>query len=100
MPSPISEADISEAAYQDQVKILYTSLFRGLEDGGSDLASDLEQQCLQHFALGLRLARRARELALSASTAEPAPSPFAAVTAEAPTAQPSKKTTKSRAPQS
>jgi len=86
MPSPTSEADIIEAAYQDQVKILYTTLFRGLEDGGSDLTSDLEQQRLRHFALGLRLARRARELALSASTAAPAPSPFAAATAAAPTA--------------
>ena len=69
MPNPISEADLIEAAYEDQVKVLFKNLFTGLEDVGSNLSSAVERQSLQHFKLGLRLARRARELALSALTA-------------------------------
>ena len=76
MPNPMSEADLIEAAYGDQVRVLFQNLFAGLEDVGSNPSSGVEQQCLQHFNLGLRLARRARELALSALTA-PAP-PMAA----------------------
>jgi hypothetical protein len=77
MPNPVSEADLIEAAYEDQVKVLFKTLFTGLEDGGSNPSSGVEQQCLQHFNLGLRLARRARELALSALTAPAAKSPGA-----------------------
>jgi hypothetical protein len=97
MPSPNSEADLIEAAYEDQVKFLYLTLFRGLEDGGSDPTPDVEQQCVQRFTLGLRLARRARELALSASSAAPARAPLAAATAAAPTDLPGRNTTKRRA---
>src|SRR5271166_3897425 len=74
MPNPISEADLIEAAYEDQVRVLYRNLLTGLADGGSNPSSGVEQQCLQHFNLGLRLARRARELALSSLTASAAKS--------------------------
>src|SRR5271165_4132855 len=55
MPNPMSEADLIEAAYGDQVRVLFQNLFAGLEDGGSNPSSGVEQQCLQHFNLGLRL---------------------------------------------
>jgi hypothetical protein len=90
MPRSISEADLIEIAYEDQVKVLYKNLLTGLQDGGSDPTPDVEQRCLRHFTMGLRMARRARELALSASTAAPARAPPAA----AQTALPGKKTTK------
>jgi hypothetical protein len=93
MPRSISEADLIETAYEDQVKVLYKNLFTGLQDGGRDPTPDVEQQCVQQFTMGLRLARRARELALSASTAAPARASLAA----APTALSGKKTTRRRA---
>ena len=53
MLNPISEADLIEAAYEDQVRVLYRNLLTGLADGGSNPSSGVEQLCLQHFNLGL-----------------------------------------------
>lgn len=69
MPKPTPEADLIESAYADLVKVLYKTLFNSLQDGGSNPSPGAEQQCLEHFSTGLKLARRARELALKASTA-------------------------------
>jgi hypothetical protein len=66
LPNPVSEADLVEAAFEDEVKLLYTKLCVGLNDVGGVPRPAEEQQCLQRFKLGLTLARRARELALSA----------------------------------
>jgi hypothetical protein len=79
MANPISETDLIEAAYEDQVKVLYKSLFTALEDGGGDPSSSLQQQCVQRFTTGVRLARLARQLALSASAPPPAAFASAAV---------------------
>jgi hypothetical protein len=68
VPNPVSEADLVESAFEDEVKLLYKNLCVGLNDvGGVPRPAD-EQQCLQRFKTGLTLARRARELALSAVT--------------------------------
>jgi hypothetical protein len=76
MANPTSDADYIEAAYEDQIRVLYKNLCTALEDGGGNPSSNLQQQCLQRFNTGLRLARLARQLALSASA--PAPASFAA----------------------
>jgi hypothetical protein len=66
--NPLSEADLVESAFEDEVKLLYKNLCVGLNGvGGVPRPAD-EQQCLQRFKTGLTLARRARELALSAVT--------------------------------
>ena len=72
MPQASSEADLIDSAYEDEIKLLYKNLLGGLSaDGGQSSPGD-EQQCLQRFKAGLTLARRARELALSAvGTARP-----------------------------
>ena len=75
MTNPTSEADLIESAYEDQVRTIYNNLFACLQELGGVPTPGVEQQCLQHFNLGLRLARRARELALSALTAPAAPPP-------------------------
>ncbi len=68
MPKPTPEADLIESAYADLVKVLYKTLFNSLQDSGGIPSPGIEQQCLEHFSTGLNLARRARELALKAST--------------------------------
>ena len=66
MDKPAPETDLIESAYEDQVQLLYKALCVGLNAvGGIPTPAD-EQQCLARFKLGLTLARRARELALSA----------------------------------
>jgi hypothetical protein len=63
---PTSELDLVQSAYEDQVRLLYKQLCFELNSiGGFPSAAD-EQRAMQHFKLGLALARRAKDLALSA----------------------------------
>ena len=63
---PTAEPDIVQSAYECQVTLLYRELCAGLSAVGGIPSTADEQQCLQRFKTGLIVARRARELALSA----------------------------------
>ncbi|WP_026605572.1 hypothetical protein [Methylocapsa acidiphila] len=65
MPNPsVPEAAAIEAAYEDQVKTLYKVLVANLIDEPDSQESD--QLSVDKFKVGLRIAKRARELALNA----------------------------------
>lgn len=66
MDKSTPEPDLVQSAYEDQVELLYKELCAGLNAVGGIPSPVDEQQCLARFKLGLTLARRARELALSA----------------------------------
>ena len=72
MPDPNPEPGVIESAYESQITTLYRNLVGCLTDAGGALTPAEEQQCLGHFTAGLKLARRARELALSATATESA----------------------------
>ncbi len=59
-----SEATAIEAAYQDQVKALFNVLFTNLVD--ERVGHETDQQCSEKFAVGIKIAKRARDLALNA----------------------------------
>jgi hypothetical protein len=89
MAIPTPEPVLVQSAYEDQVKLLYKELCVGLSAIGGVPSAGEEQQCLQRFKTGLGLARRAKELAL---TAFPPPVPtVAALAAEAPKPRRSRK---------
>jgi hypothetical protein len=68
MPEPGSaEAPLIYAAYQDQVKELFKGLFVNLQQMPANNMT--EQKCIEKFATGIKKAKRARELALSAIAA-------------------------------
>ena len=68
-----SEAELVDSAYADEVKLLFKTLVGELTGRGGVPGPNEEQQCLQRFKAGLALARRARELALSAIAPAAAP---------------------------
>lgn len=68
MPEKGEETAI-EDAFQEQVRSLYRVLVSNLIDGGSD------EKPIEAFSAGLKIARRAKELASSASKASPAKRP-------------------------
>lgn len=71
MPNPTNpEAAAIEAAYGEQVKALYKVLVANLVEGPD--AQDSDQSNVERFEAGLRLAKRAKALALSAA-ASPTP---------------------------
>jgi hypothetical protein len=65
MPSRGPEASAIEAAYGDEIKVL----FRALKDSliGEPHSHETDQQALGRFKEGLNVAKRARQLALSAA---------------------------------
>jgi hypothetical protein len=77
MADPSSpEATAIEVAYEDEVKALFKVLVANLAD--EPVSHEVDQQCVDKFTAGLKLAKRARELALNvvvpASPAKIAPS--------------------------
>jgi hypothetical protein len=65
MPNPTnSEATAIEEAYQNQVKALFNVLFTNLI--GEPVSHETDQQCSEGFAAGVKIAKRARDLALNA----------------------------------
>lgn len=66
MPNPgnISEVSAIDAAYQGEIQALFKVLIKKLIDEPNSHETD--QQCLSKFTAGLSVARRARQLALSA----------------------------------
>jgi len=71
MPDPGPEAASIEEAYQDQIKELYKVLLTNL--ASVSVSHDTDQQCVGRFASGVKLSRRARDLALSALTGPAVP---------------------------
>jgi hypothetical protein len=71
MPSPGSspEAAAIEAAYGAQIQLLFSKLVTNIVD--EPTTHDTDQQSLDRFTKGLAIARRARQLALSAVGATP-----------------------------
>ena len=65
-----AESSAIEDAYADQVKTLYKVLVSNLIDSSG--SGDGEKRSLDRFSAGLRVARKARELALKATAAAPA----------------------------
>ena len=64
MPNLISrEVTSIEAAYEEQVRALYKTLFANLASAGH---ARNDQENVQRFTRGLELAKRARDLALNA----------------------------------
>ena len=64
MPNLISrEVTSIEAAYEEQVRVLYKTLFANLASAGH---ARNDQENVQRFTRGLELAKRARDLALNA----------------------------------
>jgi hypothetical protein len=64
MPDPSSpEATAIEVAYEDQVKALFKVLVANLVE--EPVSHEADRQCVDKFAAGLKLAKRARELALN-----------------------------------
>jgi len=76
-----SEAELVDSAYADQVKLLFKTLVGELTGRGGVPGPNEEQQCLQRFKAGLALARRARELTLSAIAPAAAPRASAPIAA-------------------
>jgi hypothetical protein len=71
MSDPASpEGALIQAAYQDQVKALFAALFVNLQQAPITHMSD--QQCVDKFGTGIKIAKRARDLALNALGASPA----------------------------
>lgn len=70
MPDPTTstEATTIEAAYQDEVKTLFKVLFMNLASGSVSREND--QHHVEKFTAGLKLAKRARDLALNALVTE------------------------------
>jgi len=64
------EASAIDAAYEEQVQNLFRILVTNL--GDEPVSHQSDQQCLAKFTAGLAIARRARKLALSVLTAQPA----------------------------
>jgi hypothetical protein len=58
-----TEADAIEAAYVEQVRILFRLLITNL--GDEPVTHKTDQQCLDMFAVGLNTAKRAKQLALT-----------------------------------
>jgi hypothetical protein len=57
------EAAAIEMAYEDQVRALFKILVSNLVDEA--VSQENDQQCVDKFTAGLKIARRPRELALS-----------------------------------
>ena len=72
-----TESGAIEGAYGDQVKTLYKVLVSNLIDSSG--SSDGEKKSLDRFSAGLRVARKARELALKATAGMPAEASLAQV---------------------
>jgi hypothetical protein len=72
-----TESSAIEDAYGDQVKTLYKVLVSNLID--SSASSEGEKKSLDRFSAGLRMARKARELALKATTGTPVEASLAQV---------------------
>jgi hypothetical protein len=66
-PNSGSEATAVEAAYSECLKTLFVNLAASL--GNEPVAHEKDQQCVDRFVLGMKTARRARELALNAVAA-------------------------------
>jgi hypothetical protein len=71
MPNPGSspEAVAIEAAYGAQIQLLFSKLVINIVD--EPTTHDTDQHSLDRFTKGLAIARRARQLALSAVSATP-----------------------------
>jgi DNA-binding IclR family transcriptional regulator len=92
MPNPTSpEAAEIEAAYKEQLRALFKTLFTNLTDR---VASD--QQCAERFKNGLKVLTKARELALNAVAAPSAAPPSPAVADLSATVSPRRTRSKSR----
>jgi hypothetical protein len=78
VPNPISaEAAAIQEAYQDQVKTSFKELFLSLV--AEPVTHGTDQQAVEKFTTGIKLAKRAKDLALDAvSTTSPATSPATA----------------------
>ena len=64
MPSSSHEVDAIEGAFADQIKQLYKVLVANLVDSGSGAGA--EQKSVERFLAGMKVSKRARELALAA----------------------------------
>ena len=70
MPSPSSpEAGAIQDAYQAQVQALFKVLVTNIVD--EPVSHETDQQCLDKFTAGLNIAKRAKQLALSAVALTP-----------------------------
>jgi hypothetical protein len=79
MANPDPVADAIDVAFEDEIRLLFRNLVDCLADNVGAPTAGAEQKCLQHFAAGLNLARRAKELALTV----PAPAPIASAASAA-----------------
>ena len=74
MPNPtVPEAATIEAAYEDQVKTLFKVLVANLID--EPVTHESDQRNSDKFALGLKVAQRAKDLALKVVAASEAAAP-------------------------
>jgi hypothetical protein len=64
-----TEAEAIEGAYQEKLGSLFDSLVRTMMEWSNDAKG--EQRSVEQFTRGLKFARRARELALTAVGAPP-----------------------------
>ena len=64
-----SEVDTIDAAYADHLRVLFRVLIDNLSEERA--THDTDQDALDRFSAGLKIARRARELARSAVEPQP-----------------------------
>jgi hypothetical protein len=62
--SSTPEAAAIDAAYQDQVKLLFSGLCTNLSQ--QPVTHQTDQECVDKFTAGFQVAKRARQLALNA----------------------------------
>jgi hypothetical protein len=62
----MSEANAIEAAFEGEVQTLFKGLVTNLAD--APISHKTDQQCLEMFITGLNLARKAKQLAFTATS--------------------------------